>query len=629
MDRVASILKSPEEHNRKMGTPVGAVNYESVEGELRPYLFPQQLKVVRCAIEKTISVVCGPPGTGKTIALSTAVATIVSERARAGQDTFKVFVTAKGWKPIHLLLAEIAKRVYHPHVVVCVAESEGYRLYSNTDLTTVPFEQECPKFVVYGVNNQDLRASYLPKKHMSQKVHNAKAAPAIKQPALFEMGVVDEGSQMWCRDLPGVLARLHPRGRFVVTGDPLQMQPANDDRILLGENITTHFSHPVHDSVLLCLLRKQASPSSNISLTDKYECKEALNTTFITKLTHCLRSHHDIADLSRAVYEADTTTTPQNPAYFDRWLRAKDTPTVSLRTPFTATCADDESPMPFAADSSHYEEVVAKEVTAAQLGTEGKVGGLMSFEIDTPEEMNASAYFVFSEAMCVALAAVVQNNFVVHTGDTVSVIILYSAGSPSEQMYAHCEGNPHLAVGTPARLQGQSADVVIVNTGMSLDGKRARYYAPLPTMNVAFSRAQCLQILLVPRVTGVSDSLAHVADVREGLEHMQRYLTHSRNTRVAMCVSDYQTLETVSVDVPKRDHSELSFYDAGVRAWDKDIIEVQPAQPDSDAVRSVDRAGGRAWGKGRGDSARAPRRGDQGGRYEARNGGEHVMSWRK
>ena len=639
--KIASLLNHPKKHN-DMTKPVGEVRYQNVKDQSCQYLFHEQQQVVQYAIHKAVSIVCGPPGTGKTIALSTAVATIVSERAREGRETMKIFVTANGWKPIRLLLTEIAKRVYHPHVVVCAAQRREYILYNNVNMTEVPFVDRdmCPKFIVIGVNKEAFRKYNVAQDYnrewtteiigdsMSEEVHAANEATQIKLPTVFEMGVVDEGSQMWCRDLPSVLNRLHARGRFVVSGDPLQMQPINDDRVRLGENVTSHFTHPVHDSVLLCLLRKRGSQDGNGSLADKFECKEALNPTFITKLTHCLRSHGDIASLSRTVYETDLTA-QQKPPCFDRWLKAA-THVPSKDAPFTATYGRKEdsedngddffsTAEPFTVSSSDYEAVVAKEMTADKLGTNGKVGGLMSFEMKTPEEMNPDAYFVFSEAMCVALATNVQNNFVkTTTPGVLSILIIYPTGSPSQEMIEYCQNNPNLLAGTPERLQGQSADVVIVNAGMPHGDKRDRYYAPLPTMNVAFSRAECLQILLVPSEIPVSDTLAHLTDLREGLEHMQRYLTHARNTRVTMRVAEDRSLEFVSAAVPRRDPAEFHFHDGGVREWDRSVIEAQPCEPQ----QGKGKKGGKGKGKGKGDDGgREGGRGSKGGKHGGEKGG--------
>eukprot|EP01061_Rhynchopus_euleeides_P031578 TRINITY_DN522_c0_g1_i5.p1 TRINITY_DN522_c0_g1~~TRINITY_DN522_c0_g1_i5.p1 ORF type:complete len:1528 (+),score=538.82 TRINITY_DN522_c0_g1_i5:60-4586(+) len=629
--RLSAFLDHPRKYNEDPNKrPIGEVSESAVRDRVCRSLFASQTAVVRNALHKRVSVVCGPPGTGKTIALATAVASIVSERA-TGSDGFRVVVTAENLQPIRLLLDVIAQRVYHPGVVVCRMHQNSVVLHNNVNLGWVHHDyasdSRTPRFMVMGVIKDDFgkwnqQLEYNEKEtgknlpHMDDMVHKFNRDLLIAMPKTFDMCVVDEASQLFCRELPAIFSRMHPRARFIIAGDPLQMQPYADDRVKLPESATAEFDLPLHESLLLCMMRKRNSPDGNAPLLDKIECRGQLNPTFITKLSLCLRSHRDIADLTKRVYEAedDEESTYAAPlARFDRWL-VPHTPTPvpaekqvappvgadgsaqyteqvrksgagceNDTDPYIAEYSPqdnlvDESGEPVASHTFTISSRVFEKIFTPELQGGGRavpqslLGGLLAVEMDMTEDIGPEGYDVYADAAVVGLCDVIAKQYRRRCSrdEPLTFIVLYPFKFNAQTVPRFLKGSrSNVICGSPQALQGQSADVVIVNTRAPRGSKVDRYFCPLPMMNVCFSRAECLQVLIVPKLLQVSDQFGFDSDMREGMKHIQCFLNHPRVTKLCLSIDPSSENESDRVAVrrvcaPTRTQDEDSFNDEGV-----------------------------------------------------------------
>eukprot|EP00754_Rhynchopus_humris_P028619 Rhum_TRINITY_DN15168_c1_g1::Rhum_TRINITY_DN15168_c1_g1_i6::g.141069::m.141069 len=598
-NRLSNLLSDPEGTNRDQPKfPV--YDWRSVSARISHTLFGQQQQLVWNACNNILSVVCGPPGTGKTVGIAHAVAEIMRYMIRSGTVTdkrFHVFVTAANTKPIRTLLDQIASLTSDlKELVVCEASGGSrrnrgdFRLYNDVCLDDVFHLVSCnqngkilgmPNFCVVGMLQSrftrfgtEFACAYRANSDVSEYNNEVNAKYSLVPERIFQMGVIDEGSQLLCQDFPPILNRLHTRGRLVVAGDPLQLQPFATRKARISSAFIDRVGLPLHDSLLLCLLRRReashtvslaADPKSRFykeeatfAVLDKADCKVAMKESYVTKLTACLRSHPDVASLTQGLYEEHVRAQPA--ACFDRWLRHKPAPLLppateeEMEKEVTFTCV-------LSADDDEEEETAVGETSSCEIdlipsmfrrlfkdgsvlggqtvGSERLVGGLLVIELDMDAAgmMSQRAYTQMTSALALSMVDALQRNFRTNEDKSPSALLLYTSGPVDVPTRCRMQEGRDLRVGTPESLQGQSADVVVVTTGLPTQGARDRYFCNLTEMNVAFSRALHLQVLIVPKVLHLNEDALQDRDTSEGLAHIDAFRQHAKATTVRFVVS--------------------------------------------------------------------------------------------
>ena len=611
--RLSMLFSEPERVNGSW-VPKFPVDWSSVSARIGQTLFGQQQLLVQKACNNILSVVCGPPGTGKTVGIAHAVSEIMRYMIRSGTVTdrrFHVFITAANHKPIRTLLDQIASLTNDlKELVVCEASGGSrrsggdFRLYNDVCLDDVFHLVSCkkndkimgmPSFCVVGMLQsrftrfgKDFAYTYRANCDVSEYNNGVNAKYSLIPERIFQMGVIDEGSQLLCQDFPVILNRLHPRGRLVVAGDPLQLQPFATRKARISPAFIDRVGLPLHDSLLLCLLRRRvashtvslaANPTSRFykevatfAVLDKADCKVAMKESYVTKLTTCLRSHPDVASLTQGLYEEHVTAQPA--ACFDRWLRHKPAP---LPPPATEEEMEKEVTFTCVLTAADYDEEQAAvgDTTSCEIdlipsmflplfkdgsmlggqtvGQERLFGGLLVIELDMDAAgmMSQRAYTEMTSALALSMIDALQRNFRTKEDQSPSALLLYTATPVDVPTRCRMQEGRELRVGTPESLQGQSADVVVVTTGLPTQGTRDRYFCNITEMNVAFSRALHLQVLIVPKVLHLSEDALQDKSVRDGLAHIDAFRHHAKATTVRFVVSASLS-EGVSVANSKR-----------------------------------------------------------------------------
>ena len=675
-ERVSHLLSDPERYNT-LHKPVCMADARRIrERGLHHDLFEQQQQVVYNACTKILSVVCGPPGTGKTVGIAHAVSEIMRDIIQQGYtETFHVFVTAANVQPIRTLLEKIASLTSDlKDLVLCEIVSRKCRLYNGVSLEEVPFTfghkktSGMPNFCIVGMQRgrfsnydfmYDVEAN--PEAVSSHDYVNAKFQ--LVPPPVFQMGVIDEGSQLLCQDFPPILNRLHTRGRLVVAGDPLQLQPFATRKARISPAFIDRVGLPLHDSLLLCLLRRRvashtvslaANPTSRFykevatfAVLDKADCKVAMKESYVTKLTTCLRSHPDVASLTQGLYEEHVTAQPA--ACFDRWLRHKPAPLPPPATEeereVTFTCVltaddDDEEQAAVGNATSCEMELIpsmfrplfkdGSMLGGQTVGQERLFGGLLVIELDMDAAgmMSQRAYTEMTSALALSMIDALQRNFRTKEDQSPSALLLYTATPVDVPTRCRMQEGRELRVGTPESLQGQSADVVVVTTGLPTQGTRDRYFCNITEMNVAFSRALHLQVLIVPKVLHLSEDALQDKDTSGGLTHIDAFRHHAKATTVRFVVSASLS-EGVSVANSKRhtypqrpqedfvhDETHLPAGRPQPQSFKTDMQFRQPSSPEE----ARGGKGGGQFSKGRkgekGDSGGKGSKGNKGGKGE-------------
>lgn len=196
-------------------------------------LNPSQTAAVAHALEHGLSIIWGPPGTGKTNTLSAYVHTLVAQAA-AGKKGLKVLVTGPTYKAVEELIGRVIKLLDDDPSCssqVCVCYSRGHQpMVLNTKgahlkATTLEmrggnqYNSEC----LASLQNPDaitIVATGVMQCHkFAEDLHGASLAP------IFDVVIVDESSQVEVTKAIAALAALKDSSRTVIAGDHLQMPP--------------------------------------------------------------------------------------------------------------------------------------------------------------------------------------------------------------------------------------------------------------------------------------------------------------------------------------------------------------------------------------------------------------------
>lgn len=200
----------------------------------RHQLNSSQQDAVAHAIERALTIIWGPPGTGKTNTLSAFVHTLVAAAANAKKG-LKILLTAQTYKAVEELVGRVIKLLYAD----ATCKSEVYVCYrgdrqrmaigaggAHLKALTVEIGNNDPHFTTDCL--QSLRdaaritivATGVQQAHkFGDLLHGSFVAP------VFDVVVIDESSQVEVTKAIAPLAVLKDGGRAVVAGDHLQMPP--------------------------------------------------------------------------------------------------------------------------------------------------------------------------------------------------------------------------------------------------------------------------------------------------------------------------------------------------------------------------------------------------------------------
>jgi len=204
-----SLLRNPEQTALPLPLP-GRVQAEVSRGEKDLGFTPSQAEAYRTIGRQRVTVVWGPPGTGKTHFLASTILGLAAAHGRQGRP-FRVLVTAFTHAAIENLLRKLAQRAPElglPEVRLGKAKRwQG----AEAGVETVD-ESELAGWLEEG-----------PLAVLGATVHSC-LKPKARLPG-FDLVVIDEASQVRVPEAAVAVEQVAAQGRLVLAGDHLQLPP--------------------------------------------------------------------------------------------------------------------------------------------------------------------------------------------------------------------------------------------------------------------------------------------------------------------------------------------------------------------------------------------------------------------
>lgn len=197
-------------------------------------LNPSQQAAVAHALERALTVVWGPPGTGKTKTLAAYVHTLASHAAMSGKS-INILLSAFTYKAVEELVGRVIKLLnadpsFKSSVFMCYGKGRpqmaldptGAHLWTRTlEIRSEDhvYQDQClPSLNLPGAINI-VATSAMQAFKFGKEMHGRMVAP------VFDVVIIDESSQVEVTRAISPLAALKWGGRAVIAGDHLQMPP--------------------------------------------------------------------------------------------------------------------------------------------------------------------------------------------------------------------------------------------------------------------------------------------------------------------------------------------------------------------------------------------------------------------
>lgn len=191
-----------------------------------------QQSAVAHALERALTIVWGPPGTGKTKTLAAYVHALASNAAASGSG-IKILLTGPTYKAVEELVGRVIKLLNADtscvsEVYVCYAagrqhmtiEATGSHLKAAAvEIKDQQYEGECLASLANPSGITIIATSAMQAHKFGKALHGKMIAP------VFDVTIIDESSQVEVTRALSPLAVLKNGGRAVIAGDHLQMPP--------------------------------------------------------------------------------------------------------------------------------------------------------------------------------------------------------------------------------------------------------------------------------------------------------------------------------------------------------------------------------------------------------------------
>ncbi|HET7321742.1 MAG TPA: ATP-binding protein, partial [Longimicrobiaceae bacterium] len=225
----------------------------SVETELRPPLNPDQLRAWRALFRRPLSLVWGPPGTGKTYLLGWMLLGLAAAAQREGRPC-RILVSAATHRAIVNVLARLAAELHASggKIPLRIAKLRGSGNEADLDLEGTSVElvpdTRLPTLLrETGDGGAPLVVGSTVWSLWKQMRASARAAEEGDSPVqpFFDVVVVDEASQMKVAEALIALSSMRPRAQVVLCGDDRQLAPVRKGQYgeELGSLFGSVFSH--------------------------------------------------------------------------------------------------------------------------------------------------------------------------------------------------------------------------------------------------------------------------------------------------------------------------------------------------------------------------------------------------
>lgn len=462
------VLRDPEQA-AGLRLLAGAIDREAASAEKALGFTDSQVRAFREIRRRKVVAVWGPPGTGKTHFLATAILGLALAHQKAGKP-FRVLVTAFTHNAIENLLAKILSRQTDLHIggdTLSVIKVEGKYRDSTTPTDAI---------------DEKAAAAWLaqrPRAVVGATVYSCIKARQEPHFGPFDLVVVDEASQVRVPEASVPFRMVADSGRIVLAGDHCQLPP-----IVQGEYPETPPGQPVlHRSIFEAL---QAGVDANGPVVQKL-----------------LENHRMNAVLTR--FAAELLYGPGYKCFSPEVaLRRLDFQPPAPLEPLLAACLDPAFPLVVltlegvqAAGENRVEAaLVAKLVLALRQGLRDGKG--------KPYETDAA---FFKDGVFIVSPHRAQNRAI------------------RRELSKHRAWTARPFVDTVDKMQGQEADAVVVSYGVS-DPEyalmEAEFIYSLNRLNVSITRARAKSIVCLPRpLLDASPQVLDFPEAARGLAFMR------------------------------------------------------------------------------------------------------------
>lgn len=194
---------------------------------------PSQEDAIRAGLGRCLSLIWGPPGTGKTTT-GAGIAAAGLWLAMARQMPQKLLITGPNYQAVENFYIDLLPLLLALGPDACRVRWIERREPGNPELEAILDYRRCGKHalgelraemeegdkptIVFAVTAQLFNLANLPSRYGKK----SNVVPALE---LFDLVMVDEASQVDVASAIGALAELAPTGRLVLLGDHLQMPP--------------------------------------------------------------------------------------------------------------------------------------------------------------------------------------------------------------------------------------------------------------------------------------------------------------------------------------------------------------------------------------------------------------------
>ncbi|MEM9214714.1 MAG: AAA domain-containing protein [Cyanobacteria bacterium P01_F01_bin.150] len=193
-----------------------------------------QLNTVEHAAERSLTVIWGPPGTGKTKTISAFLHGLIQEGTQNNRS-LKILVTGPTYKAVEEVMHRTANIISQDPTAVttmyaCYSWSRALgptpgKLNSNVSYKSITIDtshnefKECLKDLTSAQKIVIVGCSIRQARRFPQEIMDSPVAP------LFDIAIIDESSQVPVSHSLSALCGLKENSRLVVAGDHLQMPP--------------------------------------------------------------------------------------------------------------------------------------------------------------------------------------------------------------------------------------------------------------------------------------------------------------------------------------------------------------------------------------------------------------------
>eukprot|EP01059_Diplonema_ambulator_P004313 TRINITY_DN1400_c0_g1_i1.p1 TRINITY_DN1400_c0_g1~~TRINITY_DN1400_c0_g1_i1.p1 ORF type:complete len:1412 (+),score=357.18 TRINITY_DN1400_c0_g1_i1:326-4561(+) len=393
-----------------------------------------QMNLIKSVCKNRLTVCCGPPGSGKTVAAQKLIHYLLG-----ATDDYHICVVSKNVGAVERLLPKDLKASGHVNMFGM-------------------WKGDCTAPRVFGMSLETFCGGTQEfKVTMSKEERKSKGEVSVKVPEAFDVIVVDEASQVEGYAAAALLSRLKKEGRLVVIGDPMQLGVNRDIKWEMPERVPL-----ISNSLLMSVLRTK----DGRALRAAHEVSGEL-ADYIIKQDQYLRSDKRINELTRCLYGGSETSVQKS---------------LSRRSD------------------------VVVEPKWKCLGD--KVGGLLTVY---PPASGTSPFDVANDLGEFLMKAYTTSV----NGEPPKVHIIMTSQKKLESTRG-------VEVTTIENFQGGTTDVgiVILERADALTDKR---FCKVSTMNVAFTRASHLAVLVMRCDYAPHASIATHEECRLGFAHIKRF----------------------------------------------------------------------------------------------------------